>query len=311
MGGSGRTGRGLGMSDDVTQQVRAFYESIGWQSIADGLYQNARYEDLRPVSREYLHRCHVRLGRFVPPTGSRLLDAGSGPIQYPEYLEYSRGYRRRVCLDLSLRALQEGRRRIGDHGLFVAGDVSALPFPRATFDGIVSLHVLHHVPADRQERVLREFHRTLAPGGTAAVVYSWGTRSGLMRLAAWPVRAAEAFLGWIRTARSRFRTKPDESFSESAAVLHAPGSFTFKHDSAWMRRVLTSIGGAEIRVWRSVDTRFSRALIHGPVFGRAVLRMIFTLEEWAPAWFGRHGAYPLIVLRRAPLAAVGGGSGSL
>ena len=55
--------------------------------MGEGLYQNARYEDLRPVAREYISRCHQRVSRHLPPEGRLFLDAGSGPIQYPEYLD--------------------------------------------------------------------------------------------------------------------------------------------------------------------------------------------------------------------------------
>ena len=68
----------------VKQQEREFYDSIGWQQIGDGVYQNARYEDLRPVVREYVHRCHMRVNQHLPSQGTYLLDGGSGPIQYPE-----------------------------------------------------------------------------------------------------------------------------------------------------------------------------------------------------------------------------------
>ena len=84
----------------VKAEVRAYYDSVGWSQIGEGLFQNARYEDLRPVSREYIQRCHRRVGRHLPAKGKLLLDAGSGPIQYPEYLEYSGGFRYRVCLDI-------------------------------------------------------------------------------------------------------------------------------------------------------------------------------------------------------------------
>ncbi|MEE9508339.1 MAG: methyltransferase domain-containing protein, partial [Anaerolineales bacterium] len=113
---------------DIKREVREFYDSVGWKGIGQGLYQNARYEDLRPVSRNYIHRCHLRVKRFIPQRGEYLLDAGSGPIQYPEYLEYSKGFRYRVCLDISMLALKEARERIGEHGLFVQGDIANLPF---------------------------------------------------------------------------------------------------------------------------------------------------------------------------------------
>lgn len=288
--------------DDVQHQVQTFYDSIGWQPIGSGLYQNARYEDLRPVSREYIHRCHVRVGRFLASAGQRLLDAGSGPIQYPEYLDYSTGYRRRVCLDLSIQALREARGRLGDHGFYVIGDLTALPFRSRVFESAVSLHVLHHVPADRQETALREIYRTLAAGGTAAVVYSWGARSGLMRAAAYPIRLAEGVQRWVRSLR-RNPSPAAEPAGSGADILHAPGSFTFKHDYEWSRRVLAGFADFEIRVWRSLDTRFLRALVHPRLFGRGFLRMTYALEERAPSWFGRHGAYPLILLRRRPAEA--------
>ncbi len=71
---------------DIKQDVREFYDLVGWKQIGEDIYQNARYEDLRPVSREYIHRCHVRVTRHLNREGEYLLDAGSGPIQYPEYL---------------------------------------------------------------------------------------------------------------------------------------------------------------------------------------------------------------------------------
>ena len=85
--------------DNTKQQVREFYDQIGWSQVGEGLYQNARYEDLRPVSREYIHKCHMRVRRHLALSGYMLLDAGSGPVQWPDYLAYSEGYRYRLCLD--------------------------------------------------------------------------------------------------------------------------------------------------------------------------------------------------------------------
>ena len=112
--------------DSVQQDVRRFYDKVGWQEISEGVYQNAQFEDLRPVSSTYIHRCHLRVRRHLAKNGKYLLDAGSGPVQYPEYLTYSKDYKFRVCLDISIVALVEARKRVGSKGLFVVGDIAHL-----------------------------------------------------------------------------------------------------------------------------------------------------------------------------------------
>ena len=182
------------MEKDIKQEVRQFYDRVGWSKKADGVYQNARYEDLRPVSSEYIHRCHLRVNRHLKKGGRFLLDAGSGPIQYPEYLTYSETYQKRVCLDISMVALQEARQRIGDHGLFVVADVANLPFKSGVFDGVVSLHTLHHLPLQDQSRAYGDLYRVLAPGSSMVIVNGW-TDSPLMRRTAGMVNLAERVKG--------------------------------------------------------------------------------------------------------------------
>ena len=279
-------------------QVRQFYDSIGWRQIGEGLYQNARYEDLRPVSRDYLHRCHERVGRFLPRRGIYLLDAGSGPIQYPEYLEYSQGFRYRVCLDLSRRALLEARQRIGHRGLYVVGDLANLPFRKQAFEGVVSLHTVHHLPLTEQEAAFRGFLRVLRPGGRSAVVYTWGDASPLMRLSAPLVRAANGLLAMLRRLRRGREGRPAARGAAAEELLAARGTHTFRHDYTWIRERLADLPGLEIRVWRTASTAFLRALIHGPLLGALWLRMLCQCEEWAPRLLGRLGQYPLIVFER-------------
>jgi hypothetical protein len=47
-------------------------------------------------------------------SGDILLDIGCGPIQYPEYLEYSEHFGKRLCLDLSNEALKIAKMKLGD-----------------------------------------------------------------------------------------------------------------------------------------------------------------------------------------------------
>ncbi|KUK93895.1 MAG: hypothetical protein XE06_0911 [Anaerolineaceae bacterium 46_22] len=134
--------------ENSKKDVREFYNQVGWKLIDESLYQNAQFEDLRPVSKEYIHRCHMRVNKHLSPKGRFFLDAGSGPVQYSEYLTYSENYHARVCMDISIVALQEAKKRLGDHGRYVVGDIAHLPFKDDVFDGIVSLHTIHHVPME-------------------------------------------------------------------------------------------------------------------------------------------------------------------
>jgi len=278
----------------VKEQVRQFYDQIGWQTVSDGTYQNARYEDLRPVAREYIHRCHLRVGRHLAPSGKLLLDAGSGPIQYPEYLTYSQGYQRRVCLDISIVALQEARKRIGDHGLFVVADVANLPFKTGSFDGLVSLHTLHHLPGGDQEKAYGELHRVLAPGRSGVVVNGW-TDSPLMRRAMPLVRLFER-VGKRLAGRKAEVQSEQKPAAQATAKAEPVGTYIQKLDADWLRKMLAGRMRFQIFVWRSVSVRWLRALIHAPLGGRIWLRLLFWLEERFPAWFGEKGQYPLIVI---------------
>src|SRR5437763_1497210 len=100
----------------VKQAVQRFYEDVGWQRNESGepFADAERFEDLRPVARDYIHACHLRVNRFLKRPGRYLLDVASGPVQYPEYLSYTDGFERRICVDLSRVALAEARKKIGD-----------------------------------------------------------------------------------------------------------------------------------------------------------------------------------------------------
>ncbi|UCC29804.1 MAG: class I SAM-dependent methyltransferase, partial [Phycisphaerales bacterium] len=156
------------------QLVRDFYDVYGWEKSADGAYKDtSTFVDRRPVLDGYRHRTHMRVSKFLPTQGEYFLDAGCGAIPHPEYLEYSRGYRYRVCVDLSERALKEARAKLRDQGLYVVADVTNLPFAEHTIDGAVSAHVLYHVPYDEQEAGIRELYRTLARGRAGVIIYTW------------------------------------------------------------------------------------------------------------------------------------------
>jgi SAM-dependent methyltransferase len=274
------------MAENTKQQVREFYDQIGWSQVGDGLYQNARYEDLRPVSREYIHKCHMRVKRHLAPSGDILLDAGSGPVQWIEYLTYSENYRYRLCADISITALQEARNRLGDKGLFVVADIANLPFKPDAFDGVVSMHAIHHLPLTEHKRAYMELARVLKPGKSGAVVNGWHNPL-LMKL-------AEPLVGLGRLLTGRTAKKKKDWSSD----VDQTGTFVEKMTPRWLKNELKGVVEFEIYPWRSLSPRFMRWFVRPQFGGRAYLRLVFWLEEVFPRFFGENGQYPIIVFKK-------------
>jgi len=271
---------------NTKQQVREFYDQIGWSQAGDGLYQNARYEDLRPVSHEYIHKCHMRVNRHLAPSGDFLLDAGSGPVQWPDYLTYSESYRYRVCADISITALREARERLGEHGLYVVADIANLPFKADSFDGEVSMHAIHHLPLSEHSRAYLELLRVLKPRHSAVIVNGWHEPL-LMRI-------AEPFIQLGRLLSGRgLKRKKDWSEEDDQA-----GTFVEKLTPGWLEQELKNTMKYSVFPWRSLSPRFMRWFVRPQLGGKAVLRFVFWLEEHFPRFFGRPGQYPMIVIEK-------------
>ena len=283
---------------ETKQKVREFYDQIGWQELGEGVYQNARYEDLRPVSRDYIHRCHLRVTRHLKSNGRYMLDAGSGPIQYPEYLEYSKGYEYRVCADISITALQEAHKRIGEHGLFVVSDIANLPFKPDAFDGVVSLHTIHHLPVDEHVQAYGELERVLAPESTAVVVNGWGSPA-IARFLLMPMHWTNRVRGIVRRIIGRSVPSAEAGQKDAAPKKKRPkGTFVRKSNATWLKQKVGVLMPLEILVWRSVSVKHLRTFVHDGWGGRGILRFLFWLEERFPHFFGEKGQYPLVVIRK-------------
>lgn len=272
--------------NQVKQEVRQFYDQVGWVQVSDGVYQNARYEDLRPVSSEYITRCHHRVMRHIKPGGQYLLDAGSGPIQYPAYLEYSENYEKRVCMDISITALQEARNRIGDKGMYVVADIARLPFKSGAFDSVVSLHTIHHLPFEDHIRAYHEMHRVAKAGCPAVLVNGWD-RPLLVKLLDGP----RLFWRQLQTGRKDKKDKIARKLEEGK------GTYVRKYNAGWLKSELSKDMDVDIFVWRSLNVHSLRFYIRENWGGRWILKLVYALEETFPCFFGKYGAYPLVVIK--------------
>lgn len=111
----------------------------------------------------------------VPP-GGRVLDAGGGTGRVAVHLRALAG--EIVVLDRSAPMLRQARARGLDA---LAGDVTRLPFPDATFDRVVVVDALHHFT--RPAEAIRELLRVLRPAGRL-VIEEPDIRRGVVKLVA-------------------------------------------------------------------------------------------------------------------------------
>ena len=280
------TGKSKSVSMDKNKAiVKKFYDNFGWEE-DNGLAKDALlFEDLRPVSKTYIDKCHKRVSRHIKSNGKYILDVGSGPIQFPQYLEYSKNYEYRVCVDISVTALIGARKKLGDKGIYILGDITNLPFLDNSFDAAISQHTIYHVPQNEQKKAFMEIFRVLKNNCSAVIVYSYGSNCKAMRMLSYlslPLRA----LNKIKTAPL---TKPK---------IDRPKLYYYAHGYKWIRDTLSTCDSIDIYVWRSVGVNFLKTYIHRWFFGRQVLDMIYKLEEKIPKFLGRFGQYPLIVIRK-------------
>jgi SAM-dependent methyltransferase len=269
------------MKNDAEEKVSEFYNTDGWKTEGDVTEDAARWEDLRACAREYISKCRLRVLRHIPADGEFMLDMASGPIQYREYLEYSGGYRKRYCVDLSSGALEAAKNRIKDHGVFLCGSFFDVPLEDNFFDCSISLHTIYHIDRDKQEEAVRKLIAVTKPGRPVIIVYS--NPRTIVRTLVLPF----LFLGrMVRQLRKADNGKAEE-----------PVLYFFAHPLIWWDR-FHDAADIKIMPWRSFHSDIQKALIPNNKFGKKMFKTLFSLEERFPAFFARHFQYPMIILRK-------------
>ena len=102
--------------------VYKFYNEEGWSQSEKNTKDAILFEDLRPVAKNYVSYCRYKINDFLPEKGKDILDFASGPIQYKEYLTYSKNFKKRHCVDFSKDAINLARKKIGKKGKFYCND---------------------------------------------------------------------------------------------------------------------------------------------------------------------------------------------
>jgi ubiquinone/menaquinone biosynthesis C-methylase UbiE len=153
--------------------------------LESNLIQRLSYEDYRAKVRgvyagprgAFLATCsmlslHAPLGerlfrerKFDLRGARQILDVGSGAGQIARHLlKYADSDSQITCIDLSTEMLRRGRQRMKSRRpVYLAADLSQLPFADASFDCVTCGYVLEHLPDPRLG--LAELSRVMRPGG--------------------------------------------------------------------------------------------------------------------------------------------------
>lgn len=266
------------MSDQspVTRQVKNIYETTGWATVGEVTRDAQASEDLRDAAKSYVSKCRLRVLKYLPRRGHRLLDMASGPVQYPEYLKYSEGFETRVCIDLSQRALDMAKSKLGAHGEYHVGDFLDLSIEQV--DAAVSLHTIYHIHESRQEAAVRKLVSVTKPGGTIVIVYSN------------PAYLVSALLSPLRKIARLLRSRRNEGESLGTIYFH-------RYPLSWWKR-FSDLGTVQIYSWRTFSTREQQAFFPDNKLGVAMFSALFALEDRYPRLFSTIGCYPMIVITK-------------
>jgi ubiquinone/menaquinone biosynthesis C-methylase UbiE len=256
---------------EAEENLKTFYEGSGWKTDDKGHTTDAQlFEDLRKVSQKYVSACRKKVKSFLPDNGNLFLDAASGPIQYPEYVDYSAGFNKRVCVDISETALSEAKRKLGSHVETVCTSLLSLPFPENHFDTVLSLHTIYHIDKEKQEKAVRELLRVAKPNTPIVIVYSNPNR--------------------LLARAKKLLSKKDSTPAEGALYFYA-------HPLNWWAQ-FEDQAQVTLTCWRSLTAKDAHRFIPDNFFGRWLLSFLLTLENWMPKQFCKWGAYPLIVMKK-------------
>lgn len=273
------------MTDNAEERVSNFYNTVGWETEGEITEDARRWEDLREHAKDYVSKCRMRVFRHIPENGVNILDMASGPIQYREYLEYSKNFKKRYCVDLSSRALEKARQILGDHGVFLHGSFFDISLEDNLFDCTVSLHTIYHIDKDKQEEAVRKLIKFTKQGKPVIIVYSNPNTIISSIGSSLPFRALKKIKKLLKT------TKKTPNTEKGMNLYFHP------HPLEWWNR-FSDIAHVQVLPWRSFGADIQKTLIPNNKIGGIVFNILFNLEERFPAFFVKHFQYPMIILTK-------------
>ena len=249
--------------------VYKFYNEGGWSKSKKYTKDAILFEDLRPAAKEYVSHCRKKLDKYIANKGLNILDFASGPIQYKEYLNYSKNFKVRHCVDFSKEAIKIAKKKIGSKGKFYCNDFLKIKFKKNFFDTIISLHTLYHIEKKDQARVVKKLISISKKNSPIIIVYS----------------NPNTIINYVK--KLLFKKKK---------VINKKLYFYCHKLEWWMQ--FNKIAKVEFYPWRSFASQHQRKIFPDNDIGKIFFKFLIYLEKKYPKFFVKYFQYPIIVLKK-------------
>ncbi|MBN2733770.1 MAG: class I SAM-dependent methyltransferase [Methanomicrobiaceae archaeon] len=113
---------------------------------------------------KFLGADRQELDQYIKPKkGDKILDIGCGPadilLNLPSDIEYT-------GIDFNERYIKSAQEKFGEKGVFIVGDIADYDLSfKESFDLVLSLGVIHHLPDQHAIKLLNDGYRCLKEGG--------------------------------------------------------------------------------------------------------------------------------------------------
>lgn len=259
------------------KSVFKFYNSIGWKKTSQYFEDANINEDLRINSREYVSKCRKRVLRYMPKKGKNILDFASGPIQYQDYLLYSKNFRYRHCVDFSREAIKEAKAKIGKKGKFYCDDFLKINFKKNYFDCIISLHTIYHIHKRKQKKTVRKL-LTISKKKTPIIIIYSNPDTLISKI------KSLVFFKEIKYLLLGKKSNKQHIYFDS-------------HSIDWWKQ-FNNEADIEYYPWRSFSSTHQKFLIPNNFIGKKIFSILFYLEDRFKRFFIRNFQYYTVVLKK-------------
>jgi ubiquinone/menaquinone biosynthesis C-methylase UbiE len=160
--------RGLPVEIDLEKDPYSLYEGVDYEQFWYGS-QKRKLGELE----------NAIVSNLLPLSGRRIIDVGCGYGRLANcYLDR---FQQIIMVDGSISLLHQALEKTRGRAIYIACDVTRLPFQTASFDAVLMIRVFHHI--EDSQACLSELHRLLCNDGK--LVFSYCNKQNARRVVRW------------------------------------------------------------------------------------------------------------------------------